>query len=308
MVPDRMSNDLIAGVEAGGTKILCAVADADGRVVAQKRIATGAPDQTFTAIADFYRQQRHDYGAITVGGIASFGPLDLDPVSRAYGSLTTTPKPGWSGTNMLARISEIIDAPAVIDTDVNCAGLAEARHGAGRSLDRLCYVTVGTGIGVGYIENGRPAGGIGHPEAGHMYVPRARRDTFAGTCPYHGDCLEGLACGPAMAARWGCNAEDLVDDHVGWRFEAHYLASLCVNLTYMLRPQRIILGGGVMAHRSFHARVRETFAELTAGYSLDRCSMDPERFICPPAAEEPSAGLLGALELARDFQARASER
>jgi len=296
-----MSGELFAGVEAGGTKVLCALSHADGEILAQTRIPTASPDETFEAIDTFFSREMRLHGQASAAGIASFGPLDLDRASPSYGRLTTTPKPGWSGVDMLGAVRGIVKAPTAIDTDVNCAGLAEARYGAGCSFDRLCYVTVGTGIGVGYIDNGRPVAGVGHSEAGHMRVPRAAGDhAFAGICPYHHDCLEGLACGPAMAARWGRSAEELGADHMGWQFEAHYLASLCVNLTYLLRPERIILGGGVMAHRPLLDRVRMQFAEMTAGYSLDRCSADPASFICLPVAQEPSAGLLGAIELARD--------
>lgn len=296
-----MPNDVFAAIEAGGTKFLCAVASADGRVLAQQRIATVAPDETFAAVASFYDRQREIHGPVAVAGVASFGPLDLDHASPGHGRLTTTPKPGWSGIDMRGRVAGIVRAPVVIDTDVNCAGLAEARYGAGQGLDRLCYVTVGTGIGVGVIEHGRPMGGVGHAEAGHIRVAPAAGDDFAGTCPFHGDCLEGLACGPAIAARWGRAAEELGEDHPAWGMQAHYLAALCVNVTYLLRPERIILGGGVMAHPALHDAVRARFATLIAGYALDRCSADPASFICPPAAQEPSAGLLGAIALARDF-------
>lgn len=296
-----MSNDLFAPIEAGGTKFLCAVASADGRVLAQERIATSAPDETFAAVAAFYDRQREMLGPILIGGVASFGPLDLDRGSPKYGRLTSTPKPGWSGVDVRGRVANVVRAPVVIDTDVNCAGLAEARYGAGQGLDRLCYVTVGTGIGIGVIEQGRPMGGVGHSEAGHIRVSRALGDDFAGSCPFHADCLEGLACGPAIAERWGQSAEELGEGHPAWAMQAHYLASLCVNLTYLLRPERIIVGGGVMAHPALHDAVRVRFAELSANYALDRCSADPATFICPPAAQEPSAGLLGALALARDF-------
>jgi len=296
-----MPNDVFAAIEAGGTKFLCAVASADGHVLAQQRIATVAPDETFAAVASFYDRQREILGPVAAAGVASFGPLDLDHASSSLGRLTTTPKPGWSGVDMRGRVAAIVRAPVVIDTDVNCAGLAEARYGAGQGLDRLCYVTVGTGIGIGVIEHGRPMGGVGHSEAGHMRVAPAAGDDFAGTCPFHGDCLEGLACGPAIAARWGKPAEELGEDHPAWVMQAHYLAALSVNLTYLLRPERIILGGGVMAHPALHDAVRARFAALAAGYALDRCSADPATFICPPAAQEPSAGLLGAIALARDF-------
>jgi fructokinase len=298
-MPDSLPAGPIAAIEAGGTKVLCALANLDGQVLAQTRIPTHTPDETFAAIQTFYDQRRETFGPIAAGGVASFGPLDLDRESEGYGHLTTTPKPGWSGVDMRGRIAAILAAPTSIDTDVSCAGVAEGLYGAGRGLGRFCYVTVGTGIGVGVIEQGRALGGVGHPEAGHLRVARALGDDFKGICPYHNDCLEGLACGPAIAARWGRDGETLPDTHPAWAVEAHYLAVLCANLTYTLRPERIILGGGVMARPGFHAFVRTAFVDLCGYYALDRCSADPNSFICAPMAEDPSPGLLGALELAR---------
>ncbi len=289
----------IAGIEAGGTKILCAVATPEHKILAQTRVATGDAEATFAAMAAFFAEQRRHHGPVSAGGVASFGPLDLDRGSPRYGRLTTTPKPGWAGVDMLRRVAEMLDAPVEIDTDVNCAALAESRHGAGLGLDSLCYVTVGTGIGVGYIERGRINSEVGHLETGHTRVPRASDDdAFAGTCPYHGDCLEGLACGPAMNARWGVAAESLPDDHVGLDYQAHYIACLCVNLTYTLRPQRIVLGGGVMERESLYDDVRARFAALMAGYALDRWSAEPANYITSPTLREPSPGMVGALVLA----------
>lgn len=295
-----MSHELFAGMEAGGTKIICALANRDGTVLAQTRLATTSPEENFPAIAQFFEMQSAKHGPITAGGLASFGPLELDPKSRQFGALTVTPKPGWSSFNVLGAFAEAIRAPAAIDTDVNCAALAELRHGAGRGLDRLCYVTIGTGIGVGIVEPGRTNRGAGHPEAGHIRVPRAPDDYFAGTCPAHADCLEGLACGPAMAARWGTPAEDLPHDHLAWTHEAHYIASLCVNLAYTVRPQRIALGGGVMEQSRLLAAVRAKFIAVAAGYALDRYSADAENYLCAPQLVDPSPGLVGAFELARD--------
>ena len=262
-----MGDRLIAGIEAGGTKTICAVANGDGTILARCRVPTGSPDETFAEIGAFFEEQHALYGPVASGGIGSFGPLDLDPTSPGHGTLTTTPKPGWSGIDMAARISDILGAPVRIDTDVNCAGLAEGIYGAAQGLGRFCYVTVGTGIGVGVIDDGHPAGGVGHPEAGHMRVPRAAGDdAFAGSCPYHGDCVEGLASGPAIGARWRCDPQHLDDRHPGWGFEAHYIAALAVNLTYTLRPQRIVLGGGVMARVGLIDLVRSRFEHLMAGY------------------------------------------
>ncbi|QQV77638.1 ROK family protein [Sphingomonas aliaeris] len=198
----------------------------------------------------------------------------------------------------------MIDAPVAIDTDVQCAALAELRNGAGIGLDRLCYVTIGTGIGVGYADRHRMDTDGSRPEAGHIRVPRAPGDEgFAGACPYHHDCLEGLACGPAMAERWDVAAENLPDDHPGWDHQAHYAACLCVNLTYSVRPDRIVLGGGVMERPGLHDRVRAQFDRMMAGYALDRRSADPATFIAPPVLNEPSPGLVGALMLARTVRA-----
>lgn len=291
---------LVAAVEAGGTKMLCVVASGGGEVLAQVRIATGEPDATFAAMAAFFAAERQKHGPVRAGGIASFGPLDLDRGSPHYGRLTTTPKPGWAGVDMLGQVAGMLDAPVAIDTDVACAALAEARAGAGHGLDRLCYVTVGTGIGVGFFEHGHSVGGAGHPEVGHIRVPRAPGDeSFAGVCPYHGDCLEGLASGPALAARWGGGAEHLPEDHVAWHQQAHYIACLCINLTYTARPQRIVLGGGVMERAGLYDRVRTRFAELMGGYAPDRWSGDPASYIAVPMLREPSPGVAGALMLAQ---------
>ncbi len=295
-----MPESLVAAIEAGGTKFVCAVATAGGTVLAQARLATQDPETTFAAVAAFFAGERARRGPVVAAGVGSFGPLDLDPASAGFGRLTTTPKPGWAGVDMRGRVAAIVGAPTAIDTDVNCAGVAEARFGAGRGRARLCYVTVGTGIGVGIVEHGRPLGGVGHAEAGHIRVPRAPGDGFAGLCPWHGDCLEGLAAGPAMAARWGQPAETLGDDHPGWAMAAHYLAALCVKLTYTVRPERIILGGGVAAHPLLHDRVRAAFVRLAGGYALDRCSADPATFICRPELIDPPAGLIGAIALAVD--------
>ena len=294
-----MTERLIAGIEAGGTKILCAVATGDGAVIAQARIATRDPDATFRDIASFYGS----HGPFAAGGVGSFGPLDLDRDSPDYGRITTTPKAGWRGVDMLGRVAAIIRAPVAIDTDVNCAARAEAKSGAGRGLSRLCYVTVGTGIGVGIVDGMRADTGIGHPEVGHTRIPRAADDDFAGSCPSHGDCAEGLASGPAIHSRWGVAAEDLADGHIGWAYEAQYLAALCVNLTYTVRPQRIILGGGVLERASLLGAVRASYLAQAAGYALDRYASDVDRYLCAPDLTDPSPGLVGALDLAATLAA-----
>lgn len=299
-----MPEVVFAGIEAGGTKMDCAVADAAGNILATTRIATRQPDETFADIRRFFDECAARFGPCGAGGIASFGPLDLDRDSPTYGCLLDTPKPGWSSVDVTGRVTEILDAPTSVDTDVNCAAMAEARYGAGQDVDRLCYVTVGTGIGVGLVDRGGSIIPAGHPEAGHMLVPRATGDEdFRGNCPYHGDCLEGLASGSALGARWGVDARTLPPDHVAWRYQAHYIATLCVNLSYTMRPQRIILGGGVMAQPELFSQIRVTFEALLAGYGLDGWNRYADRFIQPAKLVDPSPGLVGAIDLARGLSA-----
>lgn len=295
-----MSKRLLAAIEAGGTKILCALRDGQGRIGPSVRIATTTPDATFAAIEQFFREHAAA-GQIAGCGIASFGPLDLDPASASYGSLTTTPKPGWADVPMLERMARILPVPTRIDTDVNCAALAEGSgDGAAAGLQRYCYMTVGTGIGVGIVDQGSVRGGTGHAEAGHIRLGKAPEDSFGGICPSHGDCVEGLACGPAMRARWGVPAETLPDRHPAWEIEAWYIAAICANLTYTVRPQRIVIGGGVLGHGRLYSLVRSKFADLMAGYALDRWSADPDSYLVKPAFEDPSPGLLGAFMLAAE--------
>ncbi|RJF85796.1 ROK family protein [Sphingomonas cavernae] len=289
---------LLAAIEAGGTKFLCAVARPDGQVLDEVRIATTTPAETLGAATDFFLQTSEAHGPIAALAIGSFGPLSLDPAAADFGTITTTPKPGWSGTDLVGHFQHALNVPVTLDTDVNAAAVGEMLFGSGQGLDCFCYVTVGTGIGVGVVIGGVPHGGASHPEAGHMRIPRAAGDAgFKGICPYHGDCLEGMAAGPAMRARWGVDAADLPRDHPGWAIEADYLASLCLNLTYALQPRRIILGGGVMQAGHLHGLVRDALSEKLGGYGLNARTRAMETYIVAPGAG-PSAGLTGALALA----------
>lgn len=296
----QVRDRLLAGLEAGGTKVLCALSDLRGRIVRDVRIATTTPDETFSEIAAFFRTLPDGSGIVGCG-VASFGPLELDPASPRYGSVTDTPKSGWRGVALLDRLAAIMPVPTLIDTDVNCAALAEGREdGAAEGLERFCYITVGTGIGVGIVDRGAIRLGMAHAEAGHMRVGRAPGDTFDGICPLHSDCVEGLACGPAIAARWNMPAEALPANHTAWAHEAWYIAALCANLTYTLRPQRIVIGGGVLGHAALYNQVRRAFVDLTAGYALDRWSSNPATYLAAPAFVDPSPGLVGALMLAAE--------
>lgn len=288
---------LFGGIEAGGTKLLCGIAREDGTVLEETRIATTTPDETLKAASDFFARASQRYGPIAALGIGSFGPLSLKPTASDYGFITSTPKAGWQNADLLGHFRRALAVPIVLDTDVNAAAVGEFLFGGGRGLDTFCYVTVGTGIGVGLMINGTPHGGANHPEAGHARLVRHPTDRdFAGICPFHGDCAEGLACGPAMLARWGVPPERLPDDHPAWPIAAHYIAELCATLTYTVRPDRIILGGGVMRPHLYDL-VRRALVEKLAGYDASLSGLDAVEYIARPVAGS-SAGLTGALALA----------
>jgi fructokinase len=288
----------IGGLEAGGTKFVCAIGTGPDDVRAEIRLATTTPEQTLrTAIAFFAGQAART--PIRALGIASFGPLDLDPRSATFGSITTTPKPGWRHVDLLTPMRRALGIPVVVDTDVNGAALAEHRWGSGRGVGTLVYVTVGTGIGGGALVDGRPVHGLVHPEMGHLRVSHDRaRDPFDGTCPHHGDCWEGLASAPALAARWGRTPETLPDDHPAWDLEAHYLALGLASVVFVLSPERIILGGGVMTRARLFPAIRGELARLIGGY-LSTPALDEriETYVVPPELGD-RAGVLGAFALA----------
>jgi fructokinase len=288
---------LLGGIEAGGTKFLCSVTDRDGSTLRETRIATSTPAETLGAVNTFFRDAQRTHGSLSALSAGSFGPLSLNPLAANHGHITSTPKPGWENVDLLGRLRHGIDAPMTLDTDVNCAAVGERLFGSGQGLDSFCYVTIGTGIGVGLLIGGAPHGGANHPEAGHIAVPRAPGDdAFAGICPFHGDCLEGLACGPAMRARWGVPAEQLPADHPAWDIAADYIAALCATLTYVIRPDRIIVGGGVMQPQMY-PRVRAALVTKLAGYDASMRTIDMGDYIAAPTAGA-SAGLTGALALA----------
>ena len=295
---------LLGGIEAGGTKFICGVADRDGRVLDRIRIPTDGPSETLEAAARFFEAAILRHGPLSALSIGSFGPLSLRATAADYGHITATPKPGWSGTDLLGFFKQRLEVPIALDTDVNCAAVGERLFGSGRGLDTFCYVTIGTGIGVGMIVGGAPYGGANHPEGGHIRVPRAPDDDeFTGICPFHGDCLEGLASGPAIKARWGVRPPELPDDHPAWLIEADYIASLCASLTYIMRPDRIILGGGVMQRPHIYTLVRRALADKLAGYDSSIRDIDLDGYIAQPTAGS-SAGLSGALAIASHMVAR----
>jgi fructokinase len=289
---------LLGGLEAGGTKFVCAVGTGPDDVRAEVRLATTTPARTIAEAIEFFAGQakRTPLAAL---GIASFGPLDLDSRSPTFGSITTTPKPGWQHVDLTTPLRRALGVPVTVDTDVNGAALAEHRWGSGRGVATLVYVTVGTGIGGGALVDGRPVHGLVHPEMGHVRVPHDRtRDPFDGTCPHHGDCWEGLASAPALAARWGREAEALPDDHPAWELEAHYLALGLTSVVLVLSPERIVLGGGVMTRMRLYPAVRRELAALIGGYlRTPALGAGIETYVVPPALGD-RAGVLGALAIA----------
>ncbi len=234
---------LYGGLEGGGTKFVSAVGSGKGKIIEEVRFPTTTPDETIGQAIAFF--QKYEVSAI---GLASFGPLDLNTASPTFGSITATPKPGWAGTNVVAAFQRNFDVPLAFDLDVNAAAFGEySLIPENRGLESLVYFTIGTGIGAGVIINRKVAHGLTHPEAGHMRLPHDRKkDPFPGICPFHGDCFEGMASGPALAHRWRKSAETLPDNHPAWELEALYIAYALVNVILTLSPQRIVLGGGVM--------------------------------------------------------------
>jgi fructokinase len=298
-------SDLFGGIEAGGTKFVCAVGTAPDDIRAEIRFPTTTPKETIDRAVDFFHERQSVDGPLTAVGIASFGPVDSNPDSPTYGYVTTTPKPGWSNIDLAGSIGRALGLPAGFDTDVNGAALGEQRWGAAQGLDNFIYLTIGTGIGGGAMLNGRLAHGLIHPEMGHIRLPHDREaDPYAGRCPYHGDCLEGLASGPAIGERWGRPAETIPADHPAWELEGHYLAFALVNFICAVSPQRIIMGGGVMAQPHLFPLIQRKVQELLNGYIRSPAIIEEiESYIVPPELGD-QAGVLGAIALAERVSAR----
>jgi len=289
---DSSSEEMVGAVEAGGTKFRAAVLDADLAIIEQLRVPTTTPAETLHAITSFFA----NHPSISALGIASFGPLIVDRDSSAYGSIAPTPKPGWAGTALLDHLRTATGVPAAIQTDVEAAAVAEHQLGAGVGHNSIAYVTVGTGIGAGVIVDGSPFRGRDHIELGHVPVQRAPDDTFEGVCPFHGDCLEGMASGPAIAARWGANPSTLEGRDDVWNLEADYLAQLARVLTYSFSPDRILFGGGVGARKQLAPRIAAATKRHLGGYSVSHANNDD---LIATAALGNDAGLMGAALLAQ---------
>ena len=287
------------GIEAGGTKFVCAVATGPDDIQAETRFATTTPAACIGRAVAFFQEQQAAGIELEAMGIASFGPVDPDPDSPTFGYITSTPKEGWANTDFAGAVAHAMNLPVGFDTDVNAAALGEGRWGAGRGLHTFIYLTVGTGIGGGGLVKGDLMHGLIHPEMGHIRIPHdTTLDPFPGVCPYHADCLEGLASGPAIEQRWGRPARELSADHEAWDLEAHYLALALHNYICTLSPQRIILGGGVMEQVHLFPKIRQHVQTLLNGYIQSPDILENiDDYIVPPVLGG-DAGVLGAIALA----------
>lgn len=286
---------MYGGIESGGTKWVCAVGDGPDNILAIDRFPTTTPAENLQRAIAFFE----GYPQIEAFGIASFGPVELKPSAKHYGYITTTPKSGWQYTDLVGPIQKRFGLPVGFDTDVNAAALGEHQWGAARGLDTFVYFTIGTGIGGGAMVNGKMLHGMLHPEMGHMMLPRdAKTDPFEGVCPFHGDCLEGLASGPAIEKRWKLRGETIPLDHPAWALEAHYLALAAINTISILSPQRVILGGGVMSQHHLFPLIRSEVRRLLKEYlQVPEILASIDEYIVPPGLAD-RAGVLGAIALA----------
>jgi fructokinase len=290
-----MTEPLLGAIEAGGTKFICAVGTPSGKLIDETRIPTRTPAETTSDVLSFFLARSQQVAA---AGIGSFGPIDIRAGSPTYGHITSTPKLAWRHFDIVGAVGNALNVPIGFDTDVNAALLAEAKWGAAKGHQTALYVTVGTGIGGGALTEGALLHGLLNPEMGHIRVPHDReKDPFPGSCPYHGDCLEGLASGVAMEARWGIDPSALPPEHPAYRLEAEYLSLACVNWVCTLSPERIILAGGVMQAHVLPL-IRERTRLLLNGYvEAPQIQERIEDYIVPPGLGH-RAGVLGALILA----------
>ena len=285
----------VGSIELGGTKIIVALADSENNIVAQERFPTTTPDEFLTGISAFFEQSQTEFGKPAALGVASFGPINIDPESSDYGLLLNTPKSGWRRFALGEELQRLLPVPMKITTDVSGALIAEHAFGNAKGVDNAVYVTVGTGIGAGIMVGGKIVKGFLHPEIGHMRVPHKKDD---GICPFHGNCIEGLIAGPAIAARTGVPGEQLPDDHPIWEEVSEILALMVNNILMTLATERIILGGGVMSKPGLIEGVRTRVSDIVSGYlPIDELAGGVDALIVPPGLEH-SSGLVGGAILA----------
>ncbi|MBR1476395.1 MAG: ROK family protein [Lachnospiraceae bacterium] len=285
---------ILGALEAGGTKMVCALGDETGRISEQVSIPTTIPAETIPQIIDYFKDKK-----IESLGVASFGPIDLDKASPTYGYITSTPKKGWGDYNLLGELKAALNVPMGFDTDVNGSLLGEVTYGSSKGISDAVYITVGTGVGGGVMSGGNLVHGMLHPELGHMKMVPHSKDTFPGRCPFHKNCLEGMACGPAIGDRWGRPAKELYDNELVWEMEAYYIAQALANIIVILSPKRIILGGGVMHRMELFPLIREKTAENLNGYLKTKELASMDEYIVPASLNDDQ-GIMGCIKLALD--------
>lgn len=284
----------LGALEAGGTKMVCAIGNENGEIFERVSIPTESPDVTMPKLIAYFADKE-----IEALGIGCFGPIDLNRNSETYGCITTTPKLAWKNYNIVKAFQDALRVPVGFDTDVNGSALGEATWGITKGLQNSMYITIGTGVGTGIITNGGLLHGMLHPEGGHLLLSRHPKDSFEGTCPYHKNCLEGLAAGPAIEARWGEKGTQLADRKEVWELEAYYIAQALVDYIMVISPQRIVIGGGVMHQEHLIPLIREEVKRQLAGYIDTKELSDIDQYIVLPSLND-NQGIMGALKLGLD--------
>lgn len=283
---------LFGALEAGGTKMVCAIGNEKGEILEQKSIPTTTPEETMPAILEYFKDKK-----IESIGIACFGPIDLNKNSETYGYITSTPKLAWRNYNIVGAVKDALNIPVGFDTDVNGSLLGEATWGCARGLTDAVYFTIGTGVGAGIMTNGKMLHGMLHPEAGHVKMVPRSGDAYKGKCPYHGTCFEGMAAGPAIEERWGAKAVDLADREEVWDLESYYIAQALRGIVLTLSPQKIILGGGVMHQKQLFPLVRKKLLEELNNYIQTKELADIDNYIVPASLHDDQ-GIMGCIKLA----------
>jgi len=282
----------IGAIEAGGTKFVCGIGNEQGMIKEKISFPTADPDRTLEQVIAYFEHKE-----VSCFGVGSFGPIDIDPLSPTYGYVTTTPKPGWTNFPFLPKLKKAFNVPFGWDTDVNAAAFGEATWGAAKGLDSCVYYTIGTGIGVGVFAEGNLIHGLVHPEGGHILTRIHPEDRFAGICPYHMDCLEGMASGPAIEKRWNLKGSDIPERHAAWGIQAFYIGQAVTSAILMLSPKKVILGGGVMHQKQLYPLIRSEVRNNLNGYISAKAVLDNlDDYIIAPGLGD-NAGLCGALAL-----------
>ena len=284
---------MIGAIELGGTKCVCAVFEMDGTLIERLSVPTETPAESMPSMINFFKK----YNGIKAFGFGSFGPIGANPNGKDYGFITNTPKLPWQHFDFLGAFKKEFDVPMAWTTDVNAAAYGEMKQGAARGVENCMYITIGTGVGAGVVVGGKIISGFAHPEAGHISLKRHPEDHYEGKCPFHLDCLEGMAAGPAIEARWGKKGIELSNELEVWNLEAYYIAQAIYNYYLILSTERFILGGGVMKQRQLFPMIREHLVALNNNYVT---LPELEGFIVPPALED-NAGITGCYELAKEL-------